>query len=81
MSRRLLHISKLEHFKQWLDKEGIAHRPPRGDYQVLQVCKNGKNWNCVYSRHDMPEHYTTDRHLDNLVIKFARELRTQNEHR
>jgi len=75
MSRCLLHISKLDAFKSWLDKEGIAHRPARGDYQVLQVCKDGKHWNCVYSRHDMPEHYKTDKHLDNLVIKFTREAR------
>ena len=32
MSRSLLHKSKLPEFKAWLDRAGIAHRPPRGDY-------------------------------------------------
>ena len=73
MSRSLLHITKLEAFKAWLDTQGIAHRPGKGDWQVLQVCKDGTHWNCVYSRNTMPEHFTTDRHLDSLVVKFCNE--------
>ena len=73
MSRSLLHITKLEEFKAFLDAEGLKHRPGKGDWQVLQVCKeDGKHWNCVYERNEMPEHYTTDRHLDGLVAKFCR---------
>lgn len=68
----MLHISKLEEFKNWLDGKGIAHRPGKGDWQVLQVCKDGQHWNCVYTRLEMPEHYTTDRHLDSLVAEFSR---------
>lgn len=75
MSRCLLHKNKLEQFKAWLDSQEILHRPSKGDYQVLQVCKDGKHWNCVYIRHEMPEHFTTDRHLDSLVVKFCRESR------
>jgi len=73
MSRSLLHKTKLEAFKLWLDSQEILHRPGKGDYQVLQVCKDGKHWNCVYTRHEMPEHFTTDRHLDSLVAKFCRQ--------
>ena len=72
MSRSLLHISKLEDFKVFLSAHGIKHRPGRGTYQVLQVCKDGSHWNCVYRREKMPEHFTTDRHLDKLVLKFVR---------
>ena len=72
MSKALLHVSKLADFKAFLESQGIAHRPGRGAYQVLQVCKDGVHWNCVYTRDAMPEHFTTDRHLDNLVIRFAR---------
>ena len=75
MSRCLLHKDKLEEFKLWLDSKGLQHRPGRGDYQALQVCKDGKHWNCVFTRHDMPEHFTTDRHLDSLVAAFARNRR------
>lgn len=81
MSRCLLHISKLDEFKKFLDAEGLKHRPGKGFYQVLQVCKDGKHWNNVYQRNHMPEHYTTDRHLDSLVIKFARKAKeARNEH-
>lgn len=73
MSRNMLHISKLEEFKQWLDSEGIQHRPGKGAYQVLQVCKDGTHWNCIYERNEMPEHYTADRHIDPLVRKFCRQ--------
>jgi len=78
MSRCLLHKSKLAEFKSWLDKEGIPHREGKGFYQVLQVCKNGTNWNCIYSRLDMPEHFTTDKHLDSLVARFCREKPSLN---
>ena len=75
MSRNLLHKTKLDDFKQWLTANGYKWRAPRGAYQVLQVCKDGKHWNCVYFRHNMPEHYTTDRHLDSLVMRFIRDQR------
>lgn len=73
MSRCMLHKSKLEEFKDWLTSNNYAHRPGRGDWQVLQVCKDGKNWNSVYERAHMPEHFTTDRHLDSLVSRFCKE--------
>lgn len=73
MAKNLLHITKLADFKTWLDAKGIAHRPGRGDWQVLQVCKDGTHWNCVYERIEMPEHYSTDRHLDSLVRAFCGE--------
>lgn len=71
--RNLMHKTKLEEFKAWLDAEGISHRPGRGNYQALQVRKDGTHWNCVYERNEMPEHYSTDRHLDPLVRKFCRQ--------
>ncbi len=73
MSRCLLHITKIEEFKSWLTDQGIPHRPGKGFYQVIQVCKDGKHWNNIYTRHHMPEHFTNDRHLDSLVAKFCRE--------
>jgi hypothetical protein len=72
MSRCLLHKSKLEEFKAFLDSEGLPHRPGKGQWQVLQVCKDGRHWNSIFIRNEMPEHFTTDRHLDSLVVKFCR---------
>lgn len=70
MSRNTLHLSHLEAFKQFLIDEFIAFRPGRGDFQVLQVKLPDNQWACVYSRLDMPEHYTVDKRLDSLVSKF-----------
>ena len=78
MSKCLLHKTKLEEFKSFLDKEGLPYRDGKGDWQVLQVCKDGKHWNSVFIRLDMPEHFTTDRHLDGLVAKFCRQRKTPN---
>lgn len=72
MARNLLHKTKLEDFKAWLDAQAIAHRPGRGDWQVLQVLI-GTQWHVVYERNHMPEHFTTVRHLDKLVASFCRE--------
>lgn len=73
MSRNLLHKSKLEDFKEWLTENGVPYRDGKGFYQVIQVCKDGKHWNCIYERNHMPEHYTADKHIDPLVKRFCRE--------
>jgi len=70
MSRRLLHISRFDAFKAWLDEEGIPHRPGKGDYQVLQVYIQNVGWKCIFSRHDMKEHYTVESLLESTVEQF-----------
>lgn len=76
MSRCLLHVTRLEAFKGWLDAEGIAHRPGKGTWQELQVQVLGRGgWSSVYSRADMPEHYTIDPALEPLVRRFCKELK------
>lgn len=71
MSRALLHISKLDQFRDWLTAQGIESRDGRGDYQVAQVKLTDGQWACVYSRNEMPEHFTTDKRLDRLVQRFC----------
>jgi len=75
MSRNLLHKTKLEPFKAWLTSQGIQHRPPRGDYDVLQVQWKAPDWFCVFDRHTAPEHYTVDSRMEPLVRRFIRETR------
>lgn len=77
MSRNLLHKTKLEDFKVWLDAHHVPHRPGRGSYQALQVNMSGK-WCAVYERNDMPEHYTTEHTMDSLVRKFCRDRGVSN---
>lgn len=75
MSRNLLHKTKLDDFKLWLDEKGIEHRPARGTYQVLQVKTKSGQWQCVFDRHNAPEHYTVAWPLEPIVQRFIRDRR------
>lgn len=75
MSRCLLHKTKLDAFKAWLSAAGIEHRPPRGDFQVLQVKTKNGQWQCVFDRLDAKEHYTVAGPLEATVQRFIREAR------
>lgn len=77
MSRCLLHLTKLDDFKEWLTAHGIEHAPSKGEYEVLRV-HLPKGWQCVFSRHDMPEHYTVARPLEKLVRRF---IASRKEHK
>lgn len=72
MSRHLLHKTKLDSFKAWLDSQDIENRPARGDYQVLQVLVPRSGWQAVYDRNSAPEHYTVPKPMENLVHKFIK---------
>ena len=74
MSKNLLHKTKLEQFKAWLDANHIEHRPGRGDWQLLQV-KVGKTWQTVFERAWMPEHVTVPWPLESIVHKFIKSTR------
>jgi hypothetical protein len=76
-SRCTLHINKLETFKTWLLKNNIQFRPGKGDFQVLQVETSKNGFQCIYFRHEMPEHYTVQDKLMPLVKRFIRETRTR----
>jgi hypothetical protein len=75
MIRCLLHKSKLTSFVQWCALNDIEARPPRGEYQVLQVRLKDGQWACVYDRAVAPEHYTVDRRIESVVRQFIRSTR------
>lgn len=61
----------LEGFKSWLTAEGVRHRDPRGEYQVLQVELPNGQWACLYEKaRDTQNAYTVDRRLEPLVERF-----------
>lgn len=70
-NRTTLHVSRLEAFKRWLEQQGIAYRPGKGDFQMLQVLTEEHGWQCVFRRLDMPEHYTVQDKLMPLVRRFT----------
>ena len=73
MARNLLHKSKLEDFKLWLDANHILHRPGKGVWEVLQVKLTPNLWGFVFRRLHMPEHYTTSQTLERTVLKFIKD--------
>jgi hypothetical protein len=72
MSRNLLHITKLDDFKNWLTQNGHEYRTGRGMWEVIQISIPDNQWACIYERNDMPEHYTVDRRIDKLVRQFLK---------
>jgi hypothetical protein len=77
-NRCTLHINKLEDFKVWLTKRSIKFREGKGFYQVLQVETLNYGYQCIFSRQDMPEHYSVQDKLMPLVHKFLRESKKQS---
>ena len=75
MSRNLLHKSKLDEFKSWLDSQEIPQRPARGQFEVLQVQVKAPQWFCLWDRIKATEHYTVDIRLEPTVRRFIRESR------
>jgi hypothetical protein len=72
MIRNTLHLKHLEPFKEWLQDQGIAYRPGKGAFQVLQVCVPDHGYQVVFLRLDMPEHYTVNQKLLPIVQEFIR---------
>ena len=57
-------------FKDWLDSQSIAHRPGKGEYQMLQV-KRSSGWEILYSTFNYPDHYKAgSTQLAELVREF-----------
>jgi len=74
--RALLHKNHLDEFISWLDIKGISHRPGKGAYQVLQVLTRD-GWSVVFSRNNMPEHYSLNESLVPTVKDFIRARRSR----
>ncbi len=73
--RALLHKSKLEDFKCFLDEHLIGYRAGKGEYQVLQVKTAEHGWQPIYEKLESPEHYSVPGKLTGLVRQFIREYK------
>jgi hypothetical protein len=69
-NRCLLHKTKLRSFIAWLTANGIPHRHGKDAWQVLQVRIADGNFAGVYSKADMPEHYSIESRLEPVVRQF-----------
>ena len=68
--RALLHKDKVDDFALWCEEKGIATRPGKGEWEMLQVNFPAGQWNKVYARANMPEHTTVQETLVPLVRAF-----------
>jgi hypothetical protein len=72
-NRNILHKTKLDAFKYWLDEQGIPRRDGKGNYQVMQVMTH-KGWQVVFDKHT-DEHFTVNEVLVPMVVRFIREAK------
>ena len=62
--------SKLDSFKTWLDDNGFAHRPGKGEWQALQVKLETDGWQILYATKATPNHLKVGEKLEGLVTRF-----------
>lgn len=76
-NRHMLHINKLEDFKEWLVKDGWEIEEPKGNYEVLRARKAGrKNPLIVYTKTDTKEHLSLMDRDGGVVGAFLRDTRS-----
>lgn len=63
---------RLEAFKRWLDRRGIAYRNGKGDYQALQVYITSA-WHVLHAGKAYPYHYKALGALGEEVSAFLSE--------
>lgn len=73
--RELLHKTKLEAFGKWLESDGWALLPPKGEYEVLKAKKTGKKTLMVWHKADVKEHYVIEDKYRPLVRQFIKSER------
>ena len=76
-NRNTLHKTKLEDFRKWCKENGIETRAGVGEFQVLQVRTGRRTWLGIYDRLIAKEHYTVDRRMSGLVMKFINSKRSE----
>jgi hypothetical protein len=70
MKRCLLHKTKLKEFIEWCEKNNIAIRDGKDQWQVLQVCTENFGWQVIFNILDSPEHYSINEKLIPTVKRF-----------
>ena len=73
-NRHTLHISKLEDFKKWLEKDGWEIEEPKGIWEVLRARKQGrKNPLIVFPKKDAKEHLSIMDRDSGVIGAFLRD--------
>lgn len=71
--RSRLHISKLEDFKLWLEKEGWKIEQPKGIWEVLRARKEGRQFPLiVFKKMNAKEHLSVSEKDIGVLNAFLR---------
>ena len=65
--------TKLDKLTSWLDDNGFAHRPGKGQHQALQIHVENDGWQVLYFKNDAPNHLKVGEKLSGLIERFLRE--------
>ena len=72
-NRHLLHMNKLEKFKQWLELDGWEIQANKDLFEVLRARKDGR-YLIVYRKLDASEHYSIKDADAPVVRRFLKEI-------
>lgn len=73
-NRCLLHISKLNEFALWMEKQGWLSIPTKGDFEILRLVKQGEKPVILYQRFGC-DHASIPESLFPTVRRFILETR------
>lgn len=74
--RSILHITKLEDFKEWLIKDGWVIEEPKGTWEVLRARKEGRrNPLIVYCKMNAKEHLSVMDRDSGVIGAFLRDYK------
>ena len=75
-NRALLHRSKIEDFKSWLQEDGWQIEHTKGIYEVVRATKEGRKPLIVYTRdNNGKEHITVQSRDEGVVRAYIRDRR------
>jgi len=78
-NRALLHRSKIEDFKNWLQEDGWQIESTKGIYEVVRATKEGRRPLIVYTRDDNKgkEHMTVQSRDEGIVRAYIRDRKRE----
>ena len=75
-NRSMLHISKLEDFKQWLVEDGWKIEATKGIWEVLRARKSGRrNPLIIFTKMDAKEHLSVMERDTGVIGAYLRDRR------
>ena len=78
-ARHLIHQTKTDDFKEWLETQGLTILPGVGTYEVFRAVKEGEP-PVIFHKRDRTDHLTTQGKGLRLALEFLRRKETTHDH-